>query len=175
MSSTLAKTIRATTESYLSGFVRASQTKNMREMSSDCTEDCRRHIGPDAYLELVGAPPGYSMSNTEYESQFNTMAFYKLNDCVISHLVVDADELKAAAKSELIGAFVDGRKISRTNMWFLDFTPDGKKVSKSYQHIDHHEGEQFRKTLAEYKKAKADKDKETNGEVEPDIKTEDGA
>jgi hypothetical protein len=158
--SPLAKSIRATAEAYLNSYIRASKTKNMREISADCTEDCHRFLGPASFLELVGAPPDFKMTNAEYESQFGTMAFYALSDCIISKLVIDEDALKAAAKAELIGEFIDGRKISRTNVWFLDFTADGSKVCRVYQHVDYREAMEFRKTLAEYKKVKVEEDEE---------------
>ncbi|KAK0383692.1 hypothetical protein NLU13_9603 [Sarocladium strictum] len=152
--STLAKVMRATAEAYLNSFVRASRNKDIREISVNCTDDCQRLVGPASFLQLVGAPLDLKMSNAEYESQFGTMAFYNLQACIISKLVVDEETLRAAAKSELIGEFVDGRKISRTNVWFLDFTADGTKICKVYQHLDFHEALEFRRVLAEYKRVK---------------------
>lgn len=147
----------------------ASRTKNMDDLTAFCTDDCRRYLGPAAFLKEVGAPQDFSMSNAEYAAQFGSMSYYTLDNCIISHVIVDTENLKVAAVAELTGAFHDGKNISRTNAFFIDMTADGKKATKVYQHTDLQEGIVFRAALAEYKKADPKKEgaekkaKKTNG------------
>ncbi|KAH8177094.1 hypothetical protein LIA77_02176 [Sarocladium implicatum] len=150
----LAKTFRITAEGFLGSFVVASQTKNMRDLSAFCTDDCIRTMGPPSFLQHVGAPPDLRMNNCEWEAQFGTMEFYRFDDCIVSHVVVDTENLKVAVKGEIVGQFLDGKRISRTSVWFMDLTPDGKRVTSVYQHIDSREAQDFRITLAAHKQAK---------------------
>lgn len=166
----LATSLRATAEGFMKSIVIASQTKNMRDLSAFCTDDCVRYIGPPAFLERVGVPADFRMNNREWEEQFGTMEFYILDDCNISHVVVDTDNLKVAARGELVGAFLDGKRISRTNVWFMEFTADGKKVTRVHQHTDYEESQSFRMTVAAYKKAK-NEDAKIKQEMDEDSKS----
>ncbi|GJN80069.1 hypothetical protein PLIIFM63780_003593 [Purpureocillium lilacinum] len=112
------------------------QTKSMEALAGYLTDDCRRHVGPPAFLIARGAPPDYSMSNEEYAAEFNGMEHYQFDDHVVYDLVVDTQKLRAAARSEILVKFNSGETASRNFVWFLDFNEDGSKIVKVYQHND---------------------------------------
>lgn len=93
------------------------------------------------------------------------MVFYVFSDCIILKFVIDEDVFKVVVKVELIGEFIDGRKISWMNVWFLDFMVDGLKVCRVYQYVDYCEVMEFRKILVEYKKVKVEEDEEQLNKV----------
>ncbi|KAL3954246.1 hypothetical protein ACCO45_012202 [Purpureocillium lilacinum] len=134
--SSLAQAIETTTKGFLKSYVDASQTKSMEALAAYLTDDCRRHVGPPAFLIARGAPPDYSMSNEEYAAEFNGMEHYQFDDHVLYDLVVDTQKLRAAARSEILVKFNSGETASRNFVWFLDFNEDGSKIVKVYQHND---------------------------------------
>jgi len=134
--SSLAQAIETTTKGFLKSYVDASQTKSMEALAAYLTDDCRRHVGPPAFLIARGAPPDYSMSNEEYAAEFNGMEHYQFEDHVLYDLVVDTQKLRAAARSEILVKFNSGETASRNFVWFLDFNEDGSKIVKVYQHND---------------------------------------
>lgn len=134
--SSLAQAIETTTKGFLKSYVDASQTKSMEALAAYLTDDCRRHVGPPAFLIARGAPPDYSMSNEEYAAEFNGMEHYQFDDHVVYDLVVDTEKLRAAARSEILVKFNSGETASRNFVWFLDFNEDGSKIVKVYQHND---------------------------------------
>ncbi|RDW63765.1 hypothetical protein BP6252_11310 [Coleophoma cylindrospora] len=154
MSAALAQAIQKTTEAFLKGYVDASHAKNPKILSAEATDDCVRYIGPPCFLRSVGAPADLSMNNTQYEDEFNTMEFYSLDQHEFYDMTIDAPNRKAAVRSELTGKFIDGKELLRTFVWFLDFTEDGSKIVKIYQHNDSEEGRNFRLAVAEYQAAK---------------------
>ena len=95
------------------------------------------------------------MSNIEYEKEFGQMEFYTFEAHHIHDLAIDITNLKAAARSELTGTFIDNKPLSRTFVWFLDFNEDGSKIVRVYQHNDSEEGKSFRLTVKSYYEAKA--------------------
>ncbi|KAF7546303.1 hypothetical protein G7Z17_g8532 [Cylindrodendrum hubeiense] len=152
--SALSQAIKDTTKGFLKSYVDASLAKNPQLLSDYLSQDCVRFIGPQSYLQSVGAPADFSMNNTEYESHFGKMEFYTFHTHEIHDLTIDTENLKAAARSDLTGTFIDGKKLSRTFVWFLDFNDDGTKIIKTYQHNDSEEGRNFQATIRTYKEAK---------------------
>lgn len=149
----LTQAIQNTTKEYLKSFVDASQTKDIGIVSSCLTKDCRRYIGPPYFLRQLGAPANLSLSNSEYETEFGQMQFYTFDKHELYDLTIDVPNLKAAARSELTGTFIDGKELSRTFVWFLDFNEDGSKIVKVYQHNDVQEATSFRQTIKTYHEA----------------------
>jgi hypothetical protein len=152
--SALSLAIENTTKGFLQSYVDAAQTKNTQLVSTYLAEDCRRSIGPPYYLRSVGAPADFTMSNDEYASEFGTMEFYTFEAHEFYDLTIDTTNLKAGLRSELTGKFIDGKELSRTFVWFLDFNEDGSKIVKVYQHNDAEEGKNFRLTVKAYREAK---------------------
>ncbi|KAH8647137.1 hypothetical protein BX600DRAFT_555401 [Xylariales sp. PMI_506] len=152
--SALSRTIRNTTEQFLKSYVDAGQAKNPRLLSATLAEDCVRYIGPASFLESVGAPADFSMTNAEYEAEFGTMEFYTFEAHEFSDLTIDTENLKAAVRSVLTGVFFDKKPLRRQFVWFLDFNQDGTKIVKVYQNNDVEEGNKFRDTIRVYKAEK---------------------
>ncbi|KAH8886460.1 hypothetical protein GQ53DRAFT_599191, partial [Thozetella sp. PMI_491] len=132
----LAEAIRNTTKDFLQSYVQASATKDMTRLSAQLTPDCARHLGPPYYLVGLGAPPTFTMTNAEYESEFGTMEFYTFDSHDLFDLVVDTEKRRSAVRSELNGTFFDGNSLSRSFVWFLDFNEDGTKITQVYQYND---------------------------------------
>ncbi|RDW59213.1 hypothetical protein BP5796_12137 [Coleophoma crateriformis] len=152
--SNLAQAIQKTTEAFLKGYVDAAQAKNPGILSAQATDDCVRYIGPPCFLRSVGAPADLFMTNAQYEADFNKMEFYTFDTHEFYDLTIDAPNRKAAVRSELTGKFIDGKELLRTFVWFLEFTEDGSKIVKIYQHNDSEEGRNFRLTVSAYQEAK---------------------
>jgi hypothetical protein len=149
----LAEAIRETTKDFLQSYVQASATRDMTRLSAQLTPDCVRHLGPPYYLLGLGAPSTFTMTNTEYESEFGTMEFYTFDTHELFDLAVDTESRRSAARSEIKGTFFDGNSLLRSFVWFLDFNEDGTKITNVYQHNDLAEGKAFREKIAEYRAA----------------------
>lgn len=134
--SNVAKLLEQTTRAFLKSYVDASQTQDMNLLNAHVTSECQRYVGPAAFLESQGAPADFSISNVEFAAEFNGMDLYRFADHIIHDLVVDAEKLKAAARTDLLVKFNDGEVLTRIFVWFLGFKEDGRKVSKVYIHND---------------------------------------
>lgn len=146
--STLAETMEKTTRAFLQDYVDASKGKNMDLISAHLTDDCRRYVGPGPFLRSKGAPEDFSMGNAEYQQEFNDMSLYEFDEHRVYHLVIDAPNLKAAARSEIFARFyADNVTGSRNFCWFLDFNEDGTKIRKCFQQVDTEEANNWMKEI----------------------------
>ena len=153
MSTVLEEAIRATTTAFVKSYMDATKQKKPKLVSSSCTDNCIRHIGPPAFLRAAGAPANLTLSVSEYEAEFGDMSLYTITSFEIHNITVDTANHKAAAWSVLHCDFIDGTKEDRTHAWFLDLNEDGSKVIKVYQHNDTQEGIQFRNKVQAMKNA----------------------
>ncbi|UNI17097.1 hypothetical protein JDV02_003473 [Purpureocillium takamizusanense] len=149
--SSLAQAIEATTRGFLQSYVNASETKSMDALTAHVTDDCRRYIGPPAFLKARGAPSDFSMSNEEYAAEFNGMEHYSFEDHVMYDLIVDTQNRRAAARSEILIKFNSGETASRNFVWFLDFNEDGSKIVKIYVQLDVEEANKWIEDIKDLK------------------------
>ncbi|TPX06844.1 uncharacterized protein E0L32_002340 [Thyridium curvatum] len=156
--STLEQTIRNTVQEFIKSYADATKEKKPHLVSRCCADDCKRHIGPPAFLAHVGAPPNLTMTNAQYEAEFGELSLYTITSFKVNNITVDAPNLKAAAWSTLYCDFIDGSKHDRTHAWFLDFNEDGTKIVELYQHNDVQEAVDFRNLIQSMKKARATQD-----------------
>ena len=152
--SSLEQAIRTTTTEFVKSYMVATQEKKPHIVSTCCTDDCIRHIGPPAFLHAVGAPPNLTMTPKQYEAEFGDMSLYTITAVEVNNITVDTTNLKAAAWSVLHCDFIDGTTFDRTHAWFLDFNKDGSKIVEIYQHNDTRENLEFLDKVAALKKAR---------------------
>lgn len=145
--SALAETMEGTFRAFLQGYIDASKTKDMTRLSTHVTPDCRRYVGPRSFIEMYGVGPDFSMSAGEYEAEFHGMTHYEIVKYEIYNLVIDTQNSKVAARTELFVRFYDGAESSRNHLWFLDLTDDGANITKIYQHNEAEEGRKWREDM----------------------------
>lgn len=148
MASALEEAIRTTTTNFIKSFVEAAQQKNACLVSQHTAPDCKRHIGPPAFLAAVGAPSPLVLTNEQYEAEFGDMHVISMDEYEVHNLTVDATNRKAACWSVLKGEFIDGTTLSRMHSWFLDLNEDGSKIVEIYQWNDVEEGKLYREKVA---------------------------
>ncbi|KAH9895376.1 hypothetical protein F4778DRAFT_269274 [Xylariomycetidae sp. FL2044] len=156
--SVLRDAILATTQKFIQSYVDAGQARKPELVSSALDDACVRSVGPPPFLAAVGAPADLTMDNATYAAEFNTLEFYTMDRHVAHDVVVDvgsaAGTRKAAARSTLHGTWIDGTPFERHFVWFLEFSADGSKVVRVYQHNDTKENVEFRERVKEWREGK---------------------
>ncbi|KAI2627377.1 hypothetical protein GGS26DRAFT_561568 [Hypomontagnella submonticulosa] len=132
--------IRAAMESTISEFLEGSgmaiASKDASLLSTALTPDCSRHLRPNDFVARYPFVKAVE-SNTEHDarmvSAIKTMEETRVN---IIETIIDPARRKASIYSEhwtkIVGCEANALEIC----WFLDFTEDGKKISRVIEFID---------------------------------------
>ncbi|KAJ8120047.1 hypothetical protein ONZ43_g3143 [Nemania bipapillata] len=140
MASSLAEDLRATIEStatqFLKSTARALAAKDPSLFFAVLTPECAHHLRP---LAFITANPFLKAvkSNEEQAAQMaSALATMEHTRVGIKELVIDPITRKASVLAEhhtkVVGAETNVLEVT----WFLDFTEDGKRISRVTEFID---------------------------------------
>jgi hypothetical protein len=133
----LRATIESTVTKFLNGPAQALAANDASAFLAALTADCEHHLRP---LAFVAANPQFKAvkSNEEQKALLQavlaTTEEFKQVD--IRELAIDLEKRKASVLAEhhtkIIGAEANTLEVT----WFLDFTEDGKRISRVSEFID---------------------------------------
>ena len=143
--STIKDSIEQRANEFVLAYETATKTKDANTLSIHLSPDCRRFLASRAFLEAVNQPPGFSLSNAEYQAQYeHVMPIWSINATEISNFTIDPERRKAAARTISHGEFSDGEKYQVEFAWFLDFNDEGTEITGIVQYVDPTESLLFR-------------------------------
>jgi len=143
-------TIEATVADFMKSYEDAVSASDASILSRTLAADCTRQLAPAALLRNLGMPVDMSMGNEAYE-QHMAGELHLLESVGIEtlDLSVDAERRRAGARSAN-DLKLAGKGVFRLEFcWFLDFSDDGRKITKVVQFVDSAEAPKFLALAAE--------------------------
>ncbi|KAI1767103.1 hypothetical protein GGR53DRAFT_483974 [Hypoxylon sp. FL1150] len=133
----LRSTMESTLVEYLDCFPRSVRDKNPSLLSTTLTEKCARYLKPGSFTAKFPFVRAVE-NNAEYEAHMAPeIAIMEEVRFKILDSVVDPLNQKASARVEHWTKLASREKPTVLEIcWFLDFTEDGKKISRIVEFID---------------------------------------
>lgn len=124
--------MQATLKSFLENYDTAVEKQDTCYLSAKLTADCERRLAPTSYLATFSAAKA-AETNGEYEARMKgEIAVMEATRHKVLSLVVDPVERKGSAHAEHWTKVQGHEGITLEICWFVDFTPDGRAISKMW-------------------------------------------
>ncbi|TQN64369.1 hypothetical protein CSHISOI_11052 [Colletotrichum shisoi] len=137
-SSDIRKSIKATVESFLAAYEEGAAHNDASIINRNVTADCTRHLFPSSVPKALGLPADFSIDNAAFQEVFaKDIKFLKFHNRVMSNLVIDSEERRAAFTG-VSEVFVvnSGESYPFECSFVLYLTEDGSKIRKVVEFLD---------------------------------------
>ncbi|KAI8962614.1 hypothetical protein F5Y11DRAFT_182223 [Daldinia sp. FL1419] len=128
--------MESTLTKYFENSTLAAQTKDVSLISAVLTPDCLRYLKPAAYAESYPSIKAVE-TNVEYEARM-ALEFAVLEESTASilEIVIDPVKRKGSAHVEHTAKVIGRDPVVLEICWYVDFTEDGKNISRMVKFID---------------------------------------
>ncbi|POS70321.1 hypothetical protein DHEL01_v211283 [Diaporthe helianthi] len=133
----LREVIQGTITAFVENNTAAVKNKNVSLLSSQLSDNCVKEYRPLSFVRKYPQFFKSQVTNAEYEAQMsmelNTMTDVKQN---VTRTVIDAHQRVANVWIDKTVYTVDGSESSVEVIYDLEFTQDGKQITKYIEFVD---------------------------------------
>ncbi|KAI2638021.1 hypothetical protein GGS26DRAFT_438160 [Hypomontagnella submonticulosa] len=132
----LRATIESTLAAFFESYTLAARHKDASLISTTLSTDCKRYLKPSSFTAAYPFVKAVE-TNAEYEARMRPeIATLEEARFKILESVIDPAKRKASASTECWLKMAGTDPTTMEICWYLDFTDDGKKISRVVEFID---------------------------------------